>query len=210
MTAASTEDLERLAVAQFIFKSIAAEVETAKKCGDGIRAKVDRELQEMWEQTGSDRLTLAVAGVKVGSITLKTDEETEVDDAAAFEAFLLEKGFAKSQTAIDDAILTQNQFERLLGLVRIMAPSAVREYVTVDRKWKNQVERTPDGSAIWSETGELVPGVKMRTVPNGTTLRLDEKKVAPLLARVGGTVKSLTGIAEPESEPEPEYEVEEA
>ena len=55
--------LERLAVAQYIYKSIAAEVAGAAKGGEGVRAEVDAALARLWEETGTDRVALSVAGV---------------------------------------------------------------------------------------------------------------------------------------------------
>ena len=192
--------LERLAVAQYIYKSIAAEVAGAAKGGEGVRAEVDAALARLWEETGTDRVALSVAGVKVGTMTLKVDDEVTVEDEAAFRAFLLDHGYAEASREVDMGALTREQRERLVGMARLMAPGSVRDVWTVDRKWLKQVTRTPDGRAVWTDTGEPVPGVSMRSVPSGTTLRVDEKKVEPLLRNARGVVAALIGGAVGEEE----------
>ena len=189
----TAESMERLAVAQTLYKSIAEEVATASKGGQGIRAQADVELAKLWEETGSQKLDLKVQGVKVGSFSLKVSDEHEVEDQEALQAFLLEHGYAAAERTIREEYLTRNQRERLLALAGVMNPDAVADVVKVDPKWAKQVSKTADGKAVWTETGEPVPGVTVRTVPTGTTLRVDEAKVIPLLAAARSTVYALVG-----------------
>lgn len=189
----TVESMERLAVAQTLYKSIAEEVATASKGGQGIRAQADVELAKLWEETGSQKLDLKVQGVKVGSFSLKVSDEHEVEDQEALQAFLLEHGYAAAERTIREEYLTRNQRERLLALAGVMNPDAVADVVKVDPKWAKQVSKTADGKAVWTETGEPVPGVTLRTVPTGTTLRVDEAKVIPLLASARSTVYALVG-----------------
>ncbi len=204
------EGMERLAVAQTIYKVIAAEVATLGKGGTGIRAQADKAVVDLWEQTGSKSIDIEVLGVKVGSISVKVETvpDYEDDGRPELEEFLINHGMAKRTRVLDEQMLTRNQRDHLIALAAAMNPMAVRDEVERDKRWLKEISPTPDGYAVWNESGELVPGIRVQTLATGTTLRVDEKKVAPLLGRVRKTVAAITGVAEDDADPEYETVVE--
>lgn len=188
------EDLEVLAVAQTIFKSISEELETAAKGGQGMRARADLALLDAYERGGVDRVSLGIAGVKVGTMTLKVAQSPDVVDADAFDAWMLENGHAKTVRTVRWDYLTDSQRERLLALAGVMNPFAVADTVEREKGWEKRLQEARDGEAVWKDSGELVPGVRYAHVHTGTTLKVDMKKAVPLLAGMGGTVGRLLGV----------------
>ena len=100
-------DIERLAIAQAVYKAVGAIVSTNDPAS--LRAECDDALRKMYADAGVDRIQLRVRGQKVGTLSLvftKPIHTTKmvVADRAAFEAWALANGYAheETQVAVDD------------------------------------------------------------------------------------------------------------
>lgn len=62
-------ELERLAIAQAIYKRIGGYVSTKDSCS--LRSECDRELLQMFENNGIDRVQVRANGVKVGTLSVR-------------------------------------------------------------------------------------------------------------------------------------------
>ena len=151
------EDMERLAVAQAVYKVVADAVSTrgGKGGAPNLRTKVDDRMREEYMSTGSDRVRLRVNGQEVGTVSVKLSKpvdgvEPEIADASRLIKWLRESDGGR------DAI------QRLV----FGDPGKVLAAATAD--------------------GELPDGCRMRKVVEparitGTVLRVDPQKVAAAL-----------------------------
>lgn len=84
-------DLEKLAIAQGLFKAVGAIVST--KDPNSLRSAQDMELMRLYETIGVDRVTLKVGDTEVGKLSLRRKKATHkaevvVEDTAALWAWL--------------------------------------------------------------------------------------------------------------------------
>lgn len=83
----SRDDLQRLAIAQALYKELAKVVST--KDPNSLRSEMDRELEEDYRRDGTDRRRIVIDGVEVGTLSAKVSKASktsrvEVTDWAAF------------------------------------------------------------------------------------------------------------------------------
>ena len=86
-------ELERFAVAQALYKAIAAQVKTGEP--DNLRGRVDDMLREDYKEKGTDRYRLKLNDVEVGTISLragKAQTRLIVEDETAFLDWLFDDG----------------------------------------------------------------------------------------------------------------------
>ena len=76
-------DMEKLAIVQAIYKSIAEDVST--KNPDGLRRAVDEQMAALYEQTGAKSFDMKVNGEKVGTYSLTIAKPTEGTVEKRFE-----------------------------------------------------------------------------------------------------------------------------
>ncbi len=87
----SREALERLAVAQALYKELAKVVST--KDPRSVRSSIDAELKADYERDGTDRKRIVINGVEVGTLSAKIakpskERRFEVTDWEAFEKWI--------------------------------------------------------------------------------------------------------------------------
>ena len=86
-------DIERFAVAQALYKAIAAQVKTGEP--DNLRGRVDDMLRADKREKGTDRYRLMVNGSEVGTLTIRQGREATrlvVEDELAFVDWLFTDG----------------------------------------------------------------------------------------------------------------------
>ena len=86
-------ELERFAVAQALYKAIAAQVKTGEP--DNLRGRVDDMLRADYKEKGTDRYRLKVGGVEVGTLSLRLGRAQTrliVEDETAFLDWLFDDG----------------------------------------------------------------------------------------------------------------------
>lgn len=99
---------EQLAIAQAMYKHFAALVST--KDPDSLRAAVDDEMRQLYEQTGAKSFDVKLCGEKVGTYSLtiakdkpeSTETRLQVNDGNALMQWCISEGFAAPDM---DAIL---------------------------------------------------------------------------------------------------------
>lgn len=150
-------DIEKLAIAQGVYKVVAELVST--KNSNGIRGKADHQLMELYDQMGVKSMDLKVSGQKVGtySVTMakatpeKQSTALQVNDKAALVAWTKENS--------DE----WNEF--VDSTIEAFAQYVFEEYGEV-----------PDGCETVTHVTPAAP-----EHPKGTTLRVDPQKVADAL-----------------------------
>ena len=151
------EDLERLAVAQAVYKAVADIVSTRNP--DGMRAEADRQLMAAYGQMGVKSIDLRIAGQKVGtySVTMakavpeKQDARLDVEDHGKLVAWL------RSDT------------EALDSLIEMYADQYAQALFSASGE-------VPDGCEAVTVATPAQP-----EHPKGTALRVDTQKVAQAL-----------------------------
>lgn len=107
---AEVSNMERLAVAQAVYKKVGKYVST--KDPDSLRSECDREFLQMFEDTGVDRTQVRVNGVKVGTYSARETKPVErarvvVDDPDAFLRWCVREGYV-----VPDRDAVQQALER--------------------------------------------------------------------------------------------------
>lgn len=162
-------DIERLAVAQAVYKAVAKVVST--KDADSLRSKADADLLDMYDRMGVARVDLKVAGEKVGSYSVRVGKPTEAKVERELSVGDLERVY---QWATTDA--AEEYREWCVAHAGEFAEYAFREYGEV-----------ADGCEV---VERVTPGEPGRVL--GTTLKVDEQKVARALgAQLPSTVAGL-------------------
>ena len=164
------EDLERLAVAQAIYKAVADIVST--KNPDGMRAQADAELMDAYTQMGVKSMDLRVEGQKVGtySVTMakavpeKQDARLDVEDHDRLVRWL------RSDT------------EALDSLIEMYADKYAQTLFSASGE-------VPDGCDAVTVVTPAQP-----EHPKGTVLRVDTQKVAQALK--GQLPEAVAGLLE--------------
>lgn len=146
-------DMERLAVVQGLYKALGEKVST--KDPDSLRSAVDGQVMGFYETTGARSYDVNVRGQKVGTMSVTMSRETTKTtyDLADWTAF--EKWAS-----------TEDGWNMLMDFA-MLDPEKFCKFAT-------------------EQTGEVPHGVDVRTVevpsaPKGTTLRIDQNKVARAL-----------------------------
>lgn len=164
--------LERLAVAQALYKAVAGAVST--KDARSLRRAADAELEALHTSSGADRVAMRVNGHDVGTLSVrysKATEGPEVKDQLACERWLADGGHVEVELRVD--WLTPNQRDRVERLMRDMNPSTVIERPTMPPDMERGLREGPGGRVVTAD-GEVVPGmewVRRPKAPVGTTVR---------------------------------------
>lgn len=166
------DDIERLAIAQAVYKAVSDAVSTrgGRRGAANLRTRVDDAVKRAYVETGADRTRLRVAGEEVGTISVKLSKPVDaaepcVEDAAALV------GWLRGSDGGRDALMRLVHGE----------PGLVLRAATAD--------------------GELPDGCRVRKVVEppritGTLLRVDPAKVAAALG--DGLPGAVAGLLEGE------------
>ena len=164
------QDLERLAVAQAVYKAVADIVST--KNPDGMRAEADRQLMDAYAQMGVRSMDLKVAGQKVGTYSVTLAKAVPEKQAARLDVTdhgELVRWLKEDPDAMDSLIeMYADQYAQAL-----FAASG----------------EVPDGCEATTVVTPAQP-----EHPKGTTLRVDVHKVAEALK--GQLPEAVAGLLE--------------
>lgn len=150
-------DLDRLAVAQAVYKAVAAQVKTREP--GNLRGRAEAEFMELYDRDGTDKVNLRVNGQTVGTMAVtyaKATEGPEVADDGSYEAWLSEHGEEAYELHVE--WLTKNQLHAVVRLVQRMNPSAVVPASRMPRELESGLREGPGGTVLTAD-GEVVPGM---------------------------------------------------
>lgn len=151
------ESIERLAIAQAVYKAVADVVST--KNPDSLRSQADRELRDMYDSMGVKSLDLKLEGQKVGTYSVTMAKATEEKHSR----FLKVTDPAKVQAWAEE---NETEFrEWLSGAWEAFADYCFETYGEV-----------PEGTEV---VDHMIPALPEHV--KGTTLRVDPAKVAKAL-----------------------------
>lgn len=189
-------DLEKLTIAQALYKAIAAAVST--KDPDSLRGRMDVAAIRGYEATGAKGFDLRLAGRKVGTYSVRVSKPVHrtdlvVRDRAGFEGWCVANGIAEARESwkvADGLALDEEERDAFQRLVRA---GVIRRHVLVDVTDVTLV----DAKRHMAETGEVPDGCEAIVVdepsrPVGTTLRVDVALVADALG--DGLPGALAGL----------------
>ena len=175
-------DVEKLAVAQALFKVIAAAVSTKEP--DSLRSRVDAETVATYEQTGAKTFDIRINGRVVGTYTVCVSKEEHrmdlaVEDRPAFDAWCLENGLAEERASFEVRMPDEPTGDQAAAFDLL-----VREGIITERR---RIDTSPDAMRearrVLEENGEVPAGCEVRyrdveSEPTGTMLRVDPRLVA--------------------------------
>ena len=189
-------DLEKLTIAQALYKAIAAAVST--KDPDSLRGRADVAAIKAYEATGAKGFDLRLRGRKVGTYSVRVSKpvhrtDLAVRDRAEFEGWCMANDMAETRecwTVRDGLMLGDEEraaFDLLVrsGVIRRHIDVLVTDITLVDAR------------RHMAETGEVPDGCEAIVVdepsrPVGTTLRVDVALVADALG--DGLPGALAGL----------------
>lgn len=176
-------DIQRLCVAQALYKVIAGAVKT--RTPGNLRSVLDAELVRMYEQTGAKSFDIKDDyGTKIATASSTVKGGWEVTDPDAFDAWRRESGFLADRQVIDWGVLTDEQEEAVERFALSICPGAAVKVQAEVEDWKGAVSRS--GALAIDSDGCVVPGVEWREGVASTTLRVDPQAVASSIGRMGG------------------------
>lgn len=176
-------DIQRLCVAQALYKAIAGAVKT--RTPGNLRAVLDDDLRRLYEQTGAKSFDIKDDyGTKIATASSTVKGGWEVTDPDAFDAWRRESGFLMDRQIIDWGVLTDEQEEAVERFALSICPGAAVKVQTEVEDWTGAVSRS--GSLAIDSDGCVVPGVEWREGVASTALRVDPQAVAASVARMGG------------------------
>ena len=176
-------DIQRLCVAQALYKAIAGAVKT--RTPGNLRSVLDAELVRMYEQTGAKSFDVRMDdGTKVATASSTVKGAWEVTDPDAFDAWRRESGFLADRQVIDWGLLTDEQSEAVERFALSICPGAAVKVQTEVEDWAGAVSRS--GALAIDSDGCVVPGVEWREGVASTALRVDPQAVAASVSRMGG------------------------
>lgn len=176
-------DIQRLCVAQALYKAIASAVKT--RTPGNLRAMLDAELVRMYEQTGAKSFDIKDDyGTKIATASSTVKGGWEVTDPDAFDGWRRESGFLADRQVIDWGVLTDEQEEAVERFALSICPGAAVKVQTEVEDWTGAVSRA--GKCAIDSDGCVVPGVEWREGVASTALRVDPQAVAASIGRMGG------------------------
>ena len=147
-----------LAVAQGAYKLVAQAV-SSKEPGN-LRAAADEELRQISEAFPTDRVDLAIGGTRVGGLSLqRTKPHAVVTDQAAFDGWLVGRGWAQEREVMDLSLLTGDERLVMERVMREELPQAFRTQAVPCVKDPLKLLSHVGEAVLDPETGEAVPGV---------------------------------------------------
>ena len=176
-------DIQRLCVAQALYKAIASAVKT--RTPGNLRAVLDDDLRRLYEQTGAKSFDIKDDyGTKIATASSTVKGGWEVTDPDAFDAWRRESGFLADRQVIDWGVLTDEQEEAVERFALSICPGAAVKVQTEVEDWTGAVSRS--GALAIDSDGCVVPGVEWREGVVSTALRVDPQAVAASVSRMGG------------------------
>ena len=170
-------DVQRLAVAQAVYKAVSAVVST--KDGDSLRSECDRVLVDQYERTGAKSYDVPINGIKVGTYSVKVSKAKPKRKAP--------RAWVDDWDEFIDWLTHEDEADCWLR-------SLIEEH------------GDELASEILHETGEIAPGCAAQldycepaepSRVTGTTLRVDAAAVAEAMGpMLGERVMGLLGGAE--------------
>lgn len=180
---------ERLAVFQALYKASADAV--SSKDPYSIRSEANNRLFELSEQTGADRVKLSLLGEPVGQMSICTTKaHAEVFNQRMYNEWLITNGMGEVEYKLCP--------ERVPD-VHETYPEWYDVEIKPNRDYLPAMESDGHGGAIYSETGEVVPGVEwIPEMANGQTriTGLKPERVFALLQMAGIGFKDIAGLLE--------------
>ena len=163
-------DLQRLAVAQAVFKVVGSAVST--KDPNSLRAAVDERAERDYRFDGvKSRDVIMPDGTKVGTYSVKVTPAVDYQPAQYVEVAACESPWKL------DSWMKQRSFEEL----QLVARFAVENADMFAAFWLDQVGELPDGCELMQQcVSPAVDAKPMRYA--GTVLKVDERAVAESLA----------------------------
>ena len=172
--------MERLAIAQAIYKAIAAAIST--KDPESLRGQVDASMLDNYRLTGGKTYDMLLRGRKVGTYSIrfsKAEHKTcvAIVDEDAFARWAFDNGLARKQVVITLDV-EAGMPDRLIG---------ERITITEDMYLKGIARQSyivsDDAISIAQRDGEIPDGCEAHVIdepakPIGSTLRIDPVLVA--------------------------------
>lgn len=172
--------MERLAIAQAIYKAIAAAIST--KDPESLRGQVDSSILENYQRTGGKTYDMLLRGRKVGTYSIrfsKAEHRTTVAivDEDAFAQWAFGNGLARKQVVITLDV-EEGMPDRLIG-----QKITITEDMFLKGVARQNYIVSDDAIATAQRDGEIPDGCEARVidepaVPIGSTLRIDPVLVA--------------------------------
>lgn len=172
--------MERLAIAQAIYKAVAAAIST--KDPESLRGQVDSSILENYQRTGGKTYDMLLRGRKVGTYSIrfsKAEHRTTVAivDEDAFAQWAFGNGLARKQVVITLDV-EEGMPDRLIG-----QKITITEDMFLKGVARQNYIVSDDAIATAQRDGEIPDGCEARVidepaVPIGSTLRIDPVLVA--------------------------------
>lgn len=172
--------MERLAIAQAIYKAIAAAIST--KDPESLRGQVDASMLDNYHRTGGKTYDMLLRGCKVGTYSIrfsKAEHKTSVAivDEDAFAQWAYDNGLARKQIVITLDV-GEDMPDRLLG-----QQITITEEMFLKGIARQNYIVSDDAIAIAQRDGEIPEGCEAHVIdesarPIGSTLRIDPVLVA--------------------------------
>lgn len=172
--------MERLAIAQAIYKAVAAAIST--KDPESLRGQVDSSILENYQRTGGKTYDMLLRGRKVGTYSIrfsKAEHRTTVAivDEDAFAQWAFGNGLARKQVVITLDV-EEGMPDRLIG-----QKITITEDMFLKGVARQNYIVSDNAIATAQRDGEIPDGCEARVidepaVPIGSTLRIDPVLVA--------------------------------
>lgn len=189
-------ELDRLAVAQGVYKAVAAQVKTGDP--DNLRGRAEAEFKALMDSDGVDKVKLRVNGTDVGTMSVsysKATEGPEVTDPKAYDGWLGERGEETEELHLE--WLTPEQRHSVAQLMRRMNPGSVVPASRMPEAMARTLQEGPNATVLTAE-GEVVAGmtwVRHPKAPKALAIRGCEP--ADVSAALGGLpISEVLGLME--------------
>lgn len=155
---------------------------------DQARNEANSALQELYEQTGADRVQVKLGEVEVGTFSLTFDDDGYcITDRETFDDFCITNGFAHEELVIKDGYKLQAAEE-----LAVHCPEGVERRIVLD-KGKDKLFKNIDGVFVVDGTNEVIPGIdpKPKAVKGAQMRGCKPEDVLPALKGLGVGVEQL-------------------
>lgn len=176
-------DLQKLAIAQALYKVIAETVGT--KDPGSLRSRMDDQIIANYGETGAKNFDIMLNGTKVGTYSIRFSkaanyQELIVTDHEAFVEWCCENGVAKVERSYSVKPLNEDITEAERQAYQLLMSTGV---ITANDVVHTTNFALDDAKRCFESTGEVPAGCEVETIneesePIGTTLRVDPKSVA--------------------------------
>ena len=176
-------DLQKLAIAQALYKAIAEAVGT--KDPGSLRSRMDGQIIANYGETGAKNFDIMLNGMKVGTYSIRFSKaahyhELIVKDREAFIEWCCDNGLAKVERSYSVKPLNEEMTEAERQAYQLLMSTGV---ITAEDVVHTTNFALDDAKRSFESTGEVPAGCEVEAIdeesePIGTTLRVDPKSVA--------------------------------